>query len=339
MPAESAPSPSRLVLVVGVGSAGSRHLANLRSLGHDRILLCRSGRGSPAVGPAPGEYEVVGSLDAALARAPWAVIVANPTALHVPTALQAARAGAHLFIEKPLSHSWEGVDELVREVERRALVAMVAYQFRFHPGLRAVKAWLEEGRVGRVVSAHAFWGEYLPGWHPWEDYRSGYSARKDLGGGVVHTLSHPIDYLWWLLGPVEWVSAETGRLSTLEVEVEDVASLSLRHASGSLSRIYLDFARRPPRHDLEVVGTMGTIRWDNGDGVARLFRADTGEWTQADPPPGFERNHLFVGEMEHFLGCLARGKAPECGVGEGVQGLRVALAAHQSAEEGRRVHV
>jgi predicted dehydrogenase len=336
---EASASAEDLFLVVGLGSVGSRHLANLQALGIENILLFRTGEGSSAVGPPKGTFPEEGDLDRALSRAPKAVIVANPTALHVETSLRAVRAGAHLLVEKPLSHSMEGVEELAGEVKTRGLQAMVAFQFRFHPGLQRVKKWLEEERVGQVVSAHVHWGEYLPGWHPWEDYRSSYSARADLGGGVIHTLSHPVDYLGWLLGPVESVTAEVGRLSGLQVDVEDVAALTLRHVSGAMSCIYLDYARRPPRHDLEIIGTTGTIRWDNQDGTASVFEAEAGSWCEERPPEGFERNHLFLREMEHFLTCLAGREDPSCPLEDGAQALQVALAAHRSAREGSRVHV
>jgi predicted dehydrogenase len=339
MPPESVENADPLFLVAGVGSVGNRHLNNLRALGIRNLLLFRTGLGSPAIGPESGEYPVESSLEKALARGPKAVIVSNPTSLHVETALQAARSGAHLFIEKPLSHAPDGVEDLAREVETRGLTAMVAFQFRFHPGLRRVKAWLEEGKVGKVVSAHAFWGEYLPNWHPWEDYRSSYSALPSLGGGVIHTLSHPIDYLRWLLGPVVSVSAETGSLSKLGIPAESVGKLTLRHDSGAVASVYLDYVRRPPRHDLEIVGSDGTIRWANEDGVARLYEAEVGDWIQHEPPAGFERNDLFLSEMSQFLDCLSSQEQPDCTLEDGVQALRIALAAHRSAEEGRRVDV
>jgi predicted dehydrogenase len=332
-------SSDALFLVAGVGSIGSRHLTNLQALGRENLLLYRTGRGSPALELPRGDFQVASSLEEALSHRPLAVIVSNPTSLHVETALAATRSGAHILVEKPLSSSLDGVEELASEVAARGLSALVAYQFRFHPGLRAVKGWLDEGAVGQVVSAHVFWGEYLPGWHPWEDYRFSYSALPELGGGVIHTLSHPIDYLRWLLGPVESVTAETGRLSGLAVWVEDAAMLNLRHEGGVLASIYLDYARRPPRHDLEIVGSDGTIRWDNHDGVARLYQAESERWTEVGPPKGFERNHLFLRELEHFLACIEGRESPACTLDDGIQALRVALAAHRAADEGKRIDV
>ena len=168
------------ILVVGLGSIGQRHLANLRLLGHQALAAVRTGLGTRPVEIGEG-VAIHRDLDAALAGEPLAVVVANPTALHLDTALLAARAGAHLFVEKPLSHSREGVAALRAEVHQRRLAAQVGFQFRFHPTLRQARAWIRAGAIGRVVSAHVHWSESLQGWHPWEDYRRSYSARRGLG--------------------------------------------------------------------------------------------------------------------------------------------------------------
>src|SRR5262249_38276429 len=152
-------------------------------------------------------FPVEHDLSTALARKPIAVIISNPSSLHMNVALAAARAGAHLLIEKPLSHDLNSVATLEHLVAAQRLVAQVGFQFRFNPGLRQIKTWIDSGAIGRPVSAQVHWGEYLPGMHPWEDYRLGYAARSDLGGGVLLTLSHPFDYLRWLLGDVSHVSA------------------------------------------------------------------------------------------------------------------------------------
>src|SRR5262245_23364104 len=111
---------------------GRRHLANLRDLEWPRIRLYRTGRSTQAdddLAGLPVDYD----LSIALARRPIAVIASNPSALHMPLALEAARAGAHLLIEKPLSDDLDGIDELESLVADRDLLALVGFQFRFNP--------------------------------------------------------------------------------------------------------------------------------------------------------------------------------------------------------------
>jgi len=335
------PSAARAVrgplVVAGVGSIGRRHLANLRRLGVDDVILYRTGHGGREAYLPDAVIET--DLDAALSYRPAAVLVCNPTAVHVPVALEAARAGCALFMEKPISHSLDGLTELAGEIERRRLTVLLGFQFRFHPTLRRIREWIALGEIGDVVSVRAHWGEYLPDWHPYEDYRASYSARRDLGGGVVLTLSHPFDYLRWLIGEVVEVSAFTGRRSGLGLEVEDLAQVCLRFSNGALGTVSLDYAERPPSHELHIIGRRGSIRWNDADGIAWLQTDETSRRIAARPPHGFDRNAMFLDEMRHFLACLAGDAAPACRFEDGVAALRIALAAKQSAARGRSVDV
>ena len=326
------------ILIAGLGSIGRRHLRNLRALGETDILLYRTHQATLPDEELAG-LPVENDLQRALNHRPEAVIVANPTALHLDVAIPAAQAGCSLLMEKPLSHNLERIGELAEALRTSGARALVGFQFRFHPGLRKAAEILASERLGKPVSARARWGEYLPAWHPWEDYRNGYSARADLGGGVVLTLSHPLDYLRWLLGEVEALWAFTGRRGGLGIEVEDTAEIGLRFLSGVLASVHLDYVQRPPRHDLEIVCTGGSLRWDNADGSLRVFEAASGDWEQYTPPEGFERNDLFLEEMRHFL-ALARGEVePACTLEDGIQALKLALAALKSASEGRLIEL
>jgi predicted dehydrogenase len=332
-------------LISGLGSIGRRHFRNLLALGERDILLHRTHRATLPDDELAG-FPVETDLPAALAHQPDALIVANPTALHLEVAIPAAQAGCHILIEKPISHSLEGVDQLAAALEHGGGQCLVGFQFRFHPGLRQVKAWLDAGLIGKPLSARAHWGEYLPGWHPWEDYTQGYAARPELGGGVVLTLSHPLDYLRWLLGEVDSLWAFTSNHG-LGMPVEDTAEIGLRFTSGCLGSLHLDYNQRPPSHTLEITGTQGRILWDNADGAARLCRGEDGDtagktyrsddWYVTVPPEGFERNWLFMDELRHFLAVLRGEAQPRCTLQDGIEALRLSLGALESAEHGQQV--
>ena len=312
-------------MIAGLGSIGRRHLRNLRALGEEDILLYRSGRSTLQDDELEGHITET-ELDAALAYKPDAVIVSNPTALHLDVAIPAAEAGCHLLVEKPISHNLDRVDELLAAVKRGGGKVLVGYQFRFHPGLQAVKRWLMEGRIGKPISAHAHWGEYLPDWHPGEDYRQSYASRRDLGGGVVLTLCHPFDYLRWLMGEVVFITSWTGQIGKLDLDVEDIAEAILEFDSGAVGHVHLDYLQRPPAHRLEIIGTEGTIRWDNADGYATICRSVEGKWESSALPDGFDRNALFIAEMKHFIDIASGDEEPACSLDDGVRTLRVALS-------------
>jgi predicted dehydrogenase len=278
-------------------------------------------------------------LQAALAHRPQAVIVANPTSLHLDIAIPAAEAGCHLLIEKPISNSLQRVDELAQAVRQGGGQILVGFQFRFHPGLQRVAELLKDEAIGKPLSARASWGEYLPDWHPWEDYRQSYSARPDLGGGVILTLCHPLDYLLWLLGKVDSLSAMAGKIGELDLAVEDTAEIALQYHSGALGSVHLDYNRRPASHHLEIVGTHGVIQWDNADGAVRVYRVSDQLWEVFPPPAGFERNDMFLDQMSHFLAVARAESQPVCSLQDGVRALELALLALESAQQGRTLQV
>jgi predicted dehydrogenase len=330
-------------LIAGLGSIGRRHLRNLLALGEDDILLYRT-RLSTLPDDELAAFPSETDLDAALTHQPDAVIISNPTSMHLEVAIPAAQAGCHLLIEKPISHSLQGLDELRSAVQRNTCRVLTGFQFRFHPGLRKIADLLNQAAIGQPLSVRAHWGEYLPGWHPWEDYRQGYSARQDLGGGVILTLSHPLDYLRWLFGEVKSLWCFSAGGAGLGLDVEDTAEISLQFADGVIGSLHLDYNQRPPAHHLEIIGTQGTLRWDNADGAVHLYRNDESApsstipaWEMYPLPAGFERNHLFLAELRHFIQ-VVRGKEKSlCTLEDGIQALRLADAAKVSAQEGRLV--
>ncbi|MCH7480584.1 MAG: Gfo/Idh/MocA family oxidoreductase [Chloroflexi bacterium] len=321
-------------LIAGLGSIGRRHLNNLLALGERDILLYRTHKGALPDDELAGFHTEL-DLTTALEHKPDAVIVSNPTAHHLDVAIPAAQAGCHLLIEKPISHNWERVDELRAAVAKGGGRVLVGFQFRFHPGLKKVAELLMDNAIGRPVSVRAHWGEYLPDWHPWEDYRQSYSARADMGGGVILTLCHPLDYLRWLLGDVASLWASTAKSGELELDVEDVAEIGLQFTNGVIGSLHLDYLQRPPAHNLEIIGSRGTLRWDNADGVTNLYRVSAGDWESFSPPKDFDRNHLFLSEMRHFLEIVRGEDNLACTLDDGIKALRLALAALQSSKESK----
>lgn len=325
-------------LIAGFGSIGRRHLRNLKALGETDFVLLRSSHSTLPLDEIAG-IPVESDLAAALAHQPDAVVIANPTALHLEVAIPAAKAGCSILMEKPLSHSLERVDELRAALQSGGGKLLVGFQFRFHPGLRKVDSLLKAGEIGRPLSVRVHWGEFLPNWHPWEDYRSSYAARPELGGGVVLTLSHPLDYLLWLMGNVQTVSSFGQVIPELEIPVNALAEINLRFASGATGSVHLDYIQQPPAHTLEVIGTAGTIRWDNADGALMVYRADQLTWEHISPPEGFDRNWLFMEEARHLMD-VAHGKAePLVTLEDGVKSLVLTRMVLESQDSGKTIQI
>ncbi len=321
------------LLVCGLGSIGRCHVANLRALGVADLIAWREVN-QPF--PAPGPWDAVPvfpTLKAALAQRPDAALICNPPSCHVPAAIEVATAGCHLFIEKPLSDTLDGIDELRDLVRSAGLVCLVGFNLRFHPGLRALKQCVDEGRIGRVLSIRAQAGQYLPDWHPWTDHRAGYSARRELGGGVILDLIHELDYVRWLGGEVAAVGCMAGSIGGLTIDTEDVAEIVLRFASGALGSVHLDYLQRQMSRSCMVVGDGGTATWDAVANRLEISSASGAAASVPLPPP--DRNQTFLDEMRHFLACLGGDATPAVDLDEASRVQRLAAAAQHAAREER----
>lgn len=320
-------------LIAGYGSIGRRHMRNLIELGQNDIILLRSHKSTLPEDEIKG-IPVETSIEAALAHNPDGVVIANPTALHMDIAIAAANAGCAVFMEKPLSDSLERMPELREALKKNGERFQMGFQFRFHPGLATLKELLDNDAIGTPYSFRAEWGEYLPGWHPWEDYRQSYSARKDLGGGVLLTLSHPLDYIRWLFGDPEWIWGMNGKISELELDTDDIAEIGLRMANGLVGTIHLDYYSRPTRNGLEVIGSKGKLRCNNLNGIVTLSPSD-GIAEQYEPEPPYDRNNMFLDEMRRFIEVTSGNAQPSCTLEDGIAAQRMVELIRRSWEEKR----
>jgi predicted dehydrogenase len=233
----------------------------------------------------------------------------------------------------------QGLDRFQDAIAQSGSKVLVAFQFRFHPGLLCARQLIRDGAIGRIISAHVHFGEFLPAWHPWEDYRKGYAARADLGGGVLLTQCHSLDYLPWLVGPVDAAWGMVAKLSDLDVDVDDTAEIGALFDGGAVGSLHLDFNQQPPSHRFHIIGTDGTIQCDFADGAVKLYRAQDKHWEAYPLPEGWERNVMFMEEMRHFVQ-VARGEVdPTCTLDDGIRVMRLIEAVRQSQETGRLVHL
>jgi len=311
---------------------GRRHMRNLISLGEKDIILLRTRKATLPDDEIAGYPVETDIYEAIKKHKPDAVIVSNPTSLHLDIAIPAAQAGCSILLEKPISHSMERIDELISAVKKYNTKVLVAFQFRFHPSLIKVKELISNGEIGRIISANVHFGEYLPAWHPWEDYRISYAARADMGGGVVATQCHSLDYLPWLVGErVESVFGYTAKLSDLEIDVEDTAKIALRFASGALGSLHLDFNQQPPEHHFTIVGTNGTIKWNL---AGKIYQPEKKDWVEYPIPASWERNVMFLEQTKHFVDVVKGNASPSCTLEDGIQVQRLVEAVHQSNKTG-----
>lgn len=327
-------------LMAGLGSIGRRHLANLADVCSDAQFFAYRERGLP-LGEFGEKYgiDTFSDLGKALSLKYDAVFITNPTVKHVALALEAARMGYNLFLEKPVSNSMEGIAGLRELVQAKGLITMVGFNMRFHPAVMKMKELIAGGRLGKLYFARLQNGEYLPDWHPDEDYRSGYSARKELGGGALLTQIHEIDYLLWLKDNPSRICAMTSKVSDLDIDVEDNVEILLGYKDGFIAEININYLQREHSRGCQIVGEKGSLYWDYHANTLTLYYNDSRQRETVWSDPGFERNAMFREEVRHFIDCIREKKETVIDLGEGLKSLRIALAAKESDSGGEFVNL
>lgn len=328
-------------LIVGLGSIGGGHLTNLRLVEPDAHITVWHQRSKlhDTTDVTTVADEVVYQLEDALETKPDMAMITNPASIHIETGVALARRGIHLFIEKPLSNTLDGVDELLDLCRKRALVLMVGYNFHFYQPLQVMRQALSDGRIGRIIGLRAEVGQFLPEWRPGRDYRQCVSSRRDLGGGVVLELSHELDYVRWLMGEVKTVSAQIGHFSDLDVDVEDTAEIILQFYNGVMGSVHLDMVQRPAIRTCRIVGTEGTLTWDGIGHCVALYSAATDMWSDLYRDEIADHNEMYIAELRHFLDCVKGNGVPIVTGEDGRRVLEIALAVKQSSRDKRVVEL
>lgn len=323
-------------LIVGGGSIGTRHLRNLKCLGVECLSVVEPDLQRKELLQETEKIPVFDDLDKGLNWKPDLVVIATPTYLHMEQALLAARQGCHLFIEKPLSHTMKGVEELIEIVQKNHLITLIGCNWRFHHGPATLKQLLENNAIGRPISAILDAGQYLPDWHSDEDYRRLYSTRQSMGGGVILDGIHEIDYARWLFGEVTEVFCYGGKIGHLEIDVEDSANILLKLKAGFSIMVHIDYLQRTYARFCKIIGEEGTIIWDIANSL-RWFSIRTQNWNTLSPPEGYTLNEMYLEEMKYLLNCIAHRKKTMLDVQEAARVTKIALAVKESMESGKKV--
>lgn len=322
-------SEKRSVLVVGVGSIGERHLRCFAATGRAEMSLCEvSGILRETVAERYNVKRAFGSFEAALADKPEVVVICTPAHLHIPMARTAVQNGAHVLIEKPLSTSVDGVNALQQEIETSRRTASVAYVYRAHPALIAMRQAIQSGRFGKPVQLVAVGGQHFPLYRP--AYREIYYKDRKTGGGAVQdALTHIINAAEWMVGPVDRLAADLDHKVLQGVEVEDTVHVLTRHGE-VMGSFTLNQHQAPNETTLTVVCDRGVARFEYHESRWRWCTEPGGAWH--DEPVGpLERDTLFIRQAAAFLDAVEGKQSPACTLADGAQTLRVNLAILASA--------
>ena len=312
------------IIFFGVGSIGQRHIQNLKSLGVSKVYVYDPN--SDLVDEVSKKHEVIPVKKEDVWSKEYDIaFITNPNSLHLDTALEAAKHGCHLFIEKPLATSMEGLRELIELVREKNLITIVGCNMRFHPGPKKVKQLLEEQTIGRILSGHVETGSFLPAWRPWQDYKQSYSARKDLGGGCVLDCIHEIDLACWYFGIPEDVKSYVFNTGFIGIECEDTSDILLKYEEGFSCFVHIDYIQQTTERKCRIVGEKGTIWWDINKQEVTLYIAEDKTYVPYSHPVNYDLNQMYIDEARHFLDCVSKKEQTTNNIYHAEEILRVAF--------------
>ncbi len=270
--------------------------------------------------------------------------ICTPNGMRLPLAEEAARAGKHLVIEKPIAISLKETDRIITACARAGVHLMCVFQLRYGKAASALRKAVQEGQLGRVVLGDA----YIKWFRPQAYYESaawrGTWAQE--GGGALMTQGiHTVDLLQWIMGPVRSVTARMGAL-VHRIEVEDTIVATLTYASGALGVIEATTAAHPglPAR-IEVCGDRGTVALEADqiaiwqvEGVERPLltgeASDVGKAASDSKTFGAEGHRAQIAEMVEVV---RTGKRPTIDGPEGRKTVELVLAIYESARTGKAV--
>lgn len=286
------------ILVIGAGSIGKRHLKNLYSIGYTNLSVFRH-NSSERLTIDGIEFPVLNDWEAIRKNQFYAIFICTPTVFHLDQALFSLKLNAHVFIEKPLAPSLKGLNNLRKNILRTEKTVFVAYMLRFHPLIMKIKGFVEVGNFGNLISFTTKWGEYLPNWHPWEDYSNSYASRNDLGGGVALTLSHDIDIVNWITGsPLIKTYQIKNYRSDLKIDVEGGIDIIYQYENGITGHSHLNYYSRANERYMEFIFESATVRFNYYSSTLTVVNKDFSETFEID---NFDRNQLFLDELNYFF--------------------------------------
>jgi predicted dehydrogenase len=330
------------VLVVGLGSMGRRRLRNITHLGGHELAGFDVEKDRRTTVEREFAVPTFASFEEALGWAPRALVISTPPDLHTPYALSAVEHGLHFFTEASVVPG--ETSALIAAVDGTDLVAAPSCTLRFHPGIQTMRRLIQEGAIGRPLIATHHVGQYLPDWHPWEDYRSYYVARRETGA-AREIVPFELNWMSYLFGATETVIGFRGKLSDLEVDIDDTYAGVVSFASGLRATLVVEVISRPAIRRARIVGELGTLEWDFAERTVRSWTAAEDTWSEhPDPPPvegpggAWVAENMYIEEMRGYLAAVeGEPDAFPFSLRDDAHLLQTLAAFERSSDEGRRL--
>lgn len=290
------------ILIIGFGSIGKRHFKNLSAMGYGNITIF-----DPINDAFKGfDARRLKNLNPLAAKNYKIALICSPNNLHIKHALVCAKAGCHLFIEKPLSHNLKNINNLIKICKKNNLITMIGCNMRFHPCLKFIKEYLNKNKLGMIYNINHEFGYYLPYWRPGNDYRKNYAAKKSTGGGIILDDIHEFDLLFWLNNFNKTIKniLISNRASNLEIQTEDQAAGVFLFRNKVLGVVSCNYLEQGYNRKCKIIGEKGSLLWDFKANTVLLITKEKMEIIYKIEK--FDFNQVYIDEMKYFFDCVSK---------------------------------
>ena len=323
-------------LIVGYGSIGKRHARNIKSLGHEVIILRHSRDTINKDG-----FDEYYSYEEAIKSADSinGAIICSPTSCHLNDVTILVDNNIPFLLEKPPTVDYQSCLEMVKFLKQREFSRYdIGFNLRLYPALKFIKEYLPN--LGHIYAARVSAGYYLPDWRENIDYRTTSSASKELGGGVHIELIHEIDYIIWFFGLPEKVFGYKNRISILEISTEDICVAVFQYGDGSVVELHLDYLSHKNLRGYQIIAENGTMEWDFIEGKVKLFvKGQKRPEELLSMDENYDFNETYIEELENFIGVVNRKESRNINVQDAVDSMKVLEAIILSSREGRVINL
>ncbi len=313
-------------VIIGCGSIGQRHIKNLKMIGINSILALRSRKGHYKTLPKNLNVIELSNWREVIKEKPDIAIISNPTSLHLESAKKLIPHVKGILIEKPLSNSLTGVEQLINLIKKNNTILFMGHNLMFHPIIDNIKKFMNSNNIGELLNFQCQVGHWLPDWHPHEDYKKTYFSKKKLGGGVALTLIHEIHLAIELAGKPLEVCGMKSKSSLLEIteDIDVISDVMIKHGSGCVSQIHLDFIQKPLHRSGLLTFERGWISYDFN---AQKVIAQNSEnslpkvlWSDIN----YDNNKMYVQELKCFIKYVEEGRIKHSNdIQSGIESLQV----------------
>ncbi len=327
-------------LIAGLGSMGKRRIRNLKFLKQNNII------GFDIREDRRKEVESMGiktfdNFQKAMSKDPDAVIISTPPQHHSEYAKKSLEANKPFFTELNIINN--GLDKVVKLAKEKNILAAASHDMRNLESIKKIKQIMDKKTIGNVSSFNYHVGQYLPDWHPWENFNEFFMSDKEVGG-CREIIPGELTWLTWIFGKIYSLNCMKGKFSTLDINYEDTYNISLRFEH-TLGNIIVDVISRIPERSLKIIGEKGTIIWDKKENQVKVYTTKDKKWKKYSEETGtIEKGYIhkeepYIEEMKSFISALNNKTKYPYPLEEDLYNLKILELIEESSKEKKQISV